>query len=280
MPGLVLEGGSLRAIFSAGVMDALLEANILFPYVIGVSAGISNGAAYLSGQKGRNLQILLTYPHDPRYVGRRNYIKYRSLFGIDFIFDEIPNRLIPYDWDSFRAYPGRAFAVATNADTGLPEYLDLADLDSESHILRATCALPLLFPAIEWQDKLYYDGGLTDSIPAQRALDDGNDKLLIVLTQPKGFRKEYPREYDLAIRFLGKRFPALPDVLRNRHLRYNAELDFCEKLEAEGKAVILRPEYPLDGMEKDLDRIRANYKHGFDLAVGQMDSIRSLFIKD
>jgi len=277
MPGLVLEGGTLRAIFSAGAMDALIDLGIEFPYCVGVSAGIANGVSYISKQKDRNLEILMRYRLDPRYIGRRNYLKYQSPFGIDFIFDEIPNRLVPFDWDAFSAYHGTVLAVATNADSGEAEYLDCKELDPKCTILRATCALPLVFPVIPWKGKRYYDGGLSDSIPIRKALEDGQEKNLIILTQPKGFRKEYAKQYDLAIRFLGRSYPKLVEVLRTRHIHYNECLDYCEALEAEGKAIILRPAYPLDNMEKDLDKIRGNYRHGYDTALAAAAEIRALF---
>lgn len=277
MPGLVLEGGSFRGIFSAGVMDALLDEDIMFPYCIGVSAGISNGISYLSRQQGRNLDVLLKYRNDGRYISKRNFLRYRSLFGLDFVFDEIPNHLVPFDWDTFHAYKGTAFAGVTNARTGKAEYINCQEMDSRCQILRATCALPLAFPPIEWNGEEYFDGGLTDSIPIRKSISDGNEVNLIVLTQPAGFRKEYTKEYDLAIRFLGKKYPKIVDVLRTRHIHYNEAEDYCDQLESQGKAVIIRPAYALDSMEKDLDRIRANYQHGFDLSKEKIREIRKLF---
>ncbi len=278
MPGLVLEGGSLRGIFSAGVMDALIEEDIYFNYCVGVSAGISNGISYISRQPGRNLEVLLKYRNDSRYISRRNFLRNRSLFGLDFVFDEIPNRLVPFDWDTFFAYEGTVYAVATNARTGEAEYLDCMKMDPKCRILRATCALPLLFPVIEWNGREYYDGGLADSIPIRKAVADGNERNLIVLTQPKGFRKEYQKDYDMVIRILGKKYPKLVNVLKTRHIRYNEAQDYCEALEAAGKAVIIRPHYALGSMEKDLGQIRLNYGHGFDLAKEKIGEIKSLFL--
>ena len=277
MPGLILEGGSLRGIFSAGVMDALLEEDIMFPYCIGVSAGISNGISYLSRQPGRNLEVMLKYRLDNRYLSRRNLLRCKSIFGLDFVFDEIPNHLVPFDWDTFHEYKGTAYAGVTNARTGEAEYMDCMKMDPACQILRATCALPLAFPSIIIDGEEYFDGGLSDSIPIRKAMADGNQKNLIVLTQPAGYRKEYAREYDIFIRFFGQKYPKLVDVLKGRHIRYNATEDYCEALEAEGKVIIIRPLYKLDSMEKDLDRIRANYQHGFDLAKDKIKEIRELF---
>ena len=130
---------------------------------------------------------------------------------------------------------------------------------------------------MNWKGKKYFDGGLADSIPVAKAIRDGSEKNLIILTQPAGFQKEYEKSYDLVIRFLGKQYPKLVDVLKSRHLRYNEELSLCEKLETEGKAVVIRPAYSMDNMEKDLDQIRANYQHGYDTTLEKIDMIRTLF---
>jgi len=150
MPSLILEGGTFRPIFSSGVMDALLDQDIMFPYCIGVSAGISNGISYISKQKGRNMQIMEQFRNDPRYMGYRNFLRHGSLFGLDFVFGEIPNRHIPMDMDSYRSYKGKVLVGVTNAHTGLPEYMDGMEADSGWTMLRATCALPMFFRRLLW----------------------------------------------------------------------------------------------------------------------------------
>lgn len=278
MAGIILEGGTFRPIFSAGIMDALLEEGIMFPYCIGVSAGISFGFSYLSKQKGRNLEVILKCRNDKRYIGTRNLIKCRSLFGLDFVYDEVPNRLYPFDWDTFFQYQGKALVGVTNARTGEAEYLDAMETDRKCTILQATCAMPLFFPAINWRDNLYYDGGLTDSIPVRKAIADGNEKNLIILTRPKGYERTLGRDSRLAMRVLRNKYPAMVEVIRNRPNRYNETVAFCEELEREGKAVILRPEFPVESMEKDLGALERNYQHGYDLAMKQMDGIRKLLV--
>ena len=173
MPGLILEGGTFRPIFSSGLMDALLDHDIMFDYVIGVSAGISDGVSYVSRQKGRNLDIMMQYRHDKRYLGAGNYLKCKSLFGLDFVYGEIPETLIPFDWETYRQYQGKVVIGVTNARTGEAEYLDGMQMDRKFTMLRATCALPLVFPAIPWNGQEYYDGGLRDPIPIRKALADG-----------------------------------------------------------------------------------------------------------
>ena len=173
MPGLVLEGGTFRPVFSCGVMDALLDHDIMFDYVVGVSAGITYAISYLSRQRGRNLEVLRRYRGDSRYFGVRNLPHDHSIFGTDFVFDTIPNQLIPFDWETYHRYKGRILVGVTNAETGRAEYLDGAKLDRTCTMLRATCAIPLYFPAVQLGGGTFYDGGVADPIPIVRSLHDG-----------------------------------------------------------------------------------------------------------
>lgn len=277
MPSLILEGGTLRPIFSAGVMDALLDNNITFPYCIGVSAGITNGISYISQQRGRNLEVVTKYRNDKRYLGYRNFFKCKSLFGLDFVFDEIPNKLIPFDMDTYKKYPGKVLVGVTNAKTGKTEYLDGKNLDDKATMLRATCALPIFFPVIKLNGNEYYDGGICDPIPIKKAIEDGNDKHLIILTQPKGYKKELSKKNVLVAKLLNNKYPNLKDALLNRHDSYNETVRFCEELEKQGKALILRPEFSLESFEKDVDKLKANYNHGYDLATKRINDIKKLF---
>lgn len=277
MPSLILEGGTLRPIFSAGVMDALLDNNITFPYCIGVSAGITNGVSYISKQKGRNLEVVTKYRNDNRYLSYRNFLRCKSIFGLDFVFDEIPNNLIPFDMDTYRKYPGKVLVGVTNAHTGKTEYLNGKDLDDKATMLRATCAIPLLFPVIKINGKEYYDGGLCDPIPIKKAIADGNTKHLIVLTQPKGYKKELSKKNILVAKLLNKKYPNLKTPLLNRHNNYNETVKFCEQLENEGKVLILRPEYNLDSFEKDINKLKSSYDHGYNLTINHLSEIKKLF---
>lgn len=277
MTSLILEGGTLRPIFSAGVMDALLDNNITFPYCIGVSAGITNGISYISQQRGRNLEVVTKYRNDKRYLGYRNFLKCKSLFGLDFVFDEIPNKLIPFDMDTYKKYPGKVLVGVTNAKTGKTEYLDGKNLDDKATMLRATCALPIFFPVIKLNGNEYYDGGICDPIPIKKAIEDGNDKHLIILTQPKGYKKELSKKNVLVAKLLNNKYPNLKDALLNRHDSYNETVRFCEELEKQGKALILRPEFSLESFEKDVDKLKANYNHGYDLATKRINDIKKLF---
>ncbi|MDO5780305.1 MAG: patatin family protein [Clostridium sp.] len=277
MPSLILEGGTFRPIFSAGVMDALLDNNIIFPYCIGVSAGITNGISYISKQKGRNLEVLTKYRNDKRYLGYGNFLKCKSLFGLDFVFDEIPNKLVPFDMDTYKKYTGKVLIGVTNAKTGKTEYLDGKDLDDKATFLRATCALPIFFPVIKINDNEYYDGGLCDPIPIKKAIVDGNEKHLIILTQPKGYTKDLSKKNIIVSKLLNHKYPNLKNAFLTRHKSYNEILKFCEELERQGKAIILRPEYKLESFEKDVNKLKSNYDHGYDLATKHLPQIKSLF---
>ncbi|GGH15462.1 patatin-like phospholipase family protein [Paenibacillus segetis] len=277
MPSLILEGGTLRPIFSSGVMDALLDQDLMFPYCIGVSAGISNGFSYISKQKRRNLEIMEKYRNDNRYIGYQNFLRCRSLFGLDFVFGEIPAKLIPFDVEAFQSYNGQLLVGVTNAKTGMPEYINGMDIDEQWTMLRATCALPVFFPAIEMNGSKYYDGGLCDPIPIRKAIADGNDKHLIILTQPKGYAKQFSKKNAVIGKLFKRKYPLLEEILLTRHERYNETVKFCEQLEQEGKAIIIRPEHALDSFEKDINKLRESCQHGYDLAMDNMNDIRKLF---
>lgn len=278
MGALILEGGTFRPIFSSGVMDALLDYDIHFPYVIGVSAGITDGFSYVSRQKKRNLDILMNHRHDKRYVGMRNYLSDRSLFGLKFVYETIPNEIYPFDWKTFLESPTTIKVGVTNVHTGKCEYLDGKQLDKQCTMLKATCAIPFAFPVITLDGKQYYDGGICDPIPVKKAMADGHEKLLIVLTRPQEYRKSLSRSNVIASRLLKKKYPALVKPLLTRHDYYNETVRYCEQLEKEGKAIILRPtsDIQIDSFEKDLNKIKRIYDYGYDETVKRIDEIREL----
>lgn len=275
MTGIVLEGGTFRPMFSAGVMDALLSENIMLPYCIGVSAGIANGVSYISKQPQRNLEIMQKYRNDKRYLSKSNMKTCKSVFGLDFVYDEIPNKLIPFDWETFRSYEGTCLVGVTNAKTGKAEYKNALEMDEKCNMLRATCALPMLFPSIDLDGTPYYDGGITAPIPVEKALADGCEKVLIILTQPRGFIKRHGKYDKLGASMLGRRFPNLKRAIMERPNRYNELVCYCEDLVKEGKAMILRPTHPLDSFEKDIRKIEMSYWHGYRMAKEKMKKIKA-----
>ena len=260
--------------FSCGVMDALLSEDIMMPYCIGVSAGISDGVSYISRQKGRNLEILQKYRNDKRYMGRSNYRKCRSLFGLDFVFGEIPDHLVPFDMDTFKKYEGTCLVGVTNAATGEAQYMDAMEMDEHYTMLRATCAMPLFFPAIEWKGEKYYDGGIADPIPVVKAFADGCDRLLVILTQPKGFVKRLGKYDKLGARVLARKYPSVREAILSRPERYNKIVRRCEQWEKEGKVMILRPNYLLNSFESNVQKLETAYWHGYRMTKEKMKKIR------
>lgn len=264
--GIVLEGGALRTIFSSGVCDAFLDADLMPDYVIGVSAGIAYGVSYVSRQKWRNLQIVCTYANDKRYMSMRNLLNpnNRSYFGLKFAYENIPNKLIPFDYDAFAQYPGEVEAVVTNLETGEADYLPVPRRDDHFVLLQATCAMPVLFPIFHIEGAPYLDGGCADPIPWRRALDCGCDRIVVVLTR----ERSYLRREERVQRLIDRRYRNYPNFLDTMHHRadnYNESRRQLFDLEREGRALILAPACT-DGFsrtEKDVNKIRALWQDGY-----------------
>ncbi len=275
--GLVLEGGAIRTIFSSGATDAMLDAGILFDYIVGVSAGIAYGVSYASRQVGRNLEILEKYVNDKRYMGVRHLInpKNRSYFNLEFIYSTIPNGLVPFDYDTFAAYPGDIDAVVTNLRTGRADYKPVPRRDDKFEILQATCAMPLLFQPFCLDGNLYLDGGIADPIPFRRAFSVGCDKVVVVLTRERSYRKNEGRVQALLKRRYRK-YPEFQAAIETRSARYNQTREELFALEAAGKVFLLNPEdtQHFSRTERDLQKIRALYKSGYDHASQRMAQLK------
>jgi Predicted esterase of the alpha-beta hydrolase superfamily len=275
MTGLVLEGGAFRGLFTAGVLDALLDIKAELKYVIGVSAGATNAYSYISKQKGRNLEIMERFMDNKRYISYGNLIKYKSLMDLDFVFDEIPNKLCAFDYKAFYEFDGRMLAGAFNVETGENVYFEKELLDKRSSILRASIAIPLMFPFEKINGEYYADGGLSEPIPISKSIEDGNDKNIIVLTRNEGYRKKKSKANELTYKIYKKKYPKLAKVLRDRHVKYNEQLDFCKKLEKSGNAMIIRPTISMDinRFERDKSKLRGIYQNGYDLIIKDKEKI-------
>ena len=279
--GLVLEGGALRTIFSSGVCDALLDKGLPLPdYTVGVSAGIAYGVSYLSRQSRRNLKLVTTYANDRRYMGWRNMAdrRNRSYFGLKFAYETIPNQLLPFDYETFAAYPGTVEAVVTNLNTGKAEYLPVPRRDARNLLLQATCAIPMMFPIIELDGQPYLDGGCADAIPWRRAFEAGCDRVVVILTQPR----DYCKEGDRTIRMIERHFRKYPDfveTMRTRSERYNASREELFDLEAQGKVLVIAPEDTLgcSRTEKDLEILRALWQSGYFAGTRRAEEIQSFW---
>ena len=278
--GIVFEGGAFRTVFSCGVMDSFLDENIMPDYIIGVSAGAAYGTSYAAKQRGRDLSIIMKYSHDKRYMGFRNLLnpKNRSYYGLDFAYNSVPNELVPFDYEEYSRFKGEFKVVVTNVLTGNPEYLPLDVNDNKFKLLQATCALPLLFPFIYINDIPYLDGGLSDSIPYEKAFEDGCDKVVVVLTRQPGYQKITSRSTK-RITYLYRKYPELVKDLLLRAKRYNASLDRLLELENEGKVIVIRPTIT-DGfgrLEKDFEKIQALYDDGIKKGIDISNEVKSFF---
>ena len=263
--GLVLEGGGLRGVFTAGVLDAFLDGNFHADYVIGVSAGAANGVSYVSGQRERGLRTNTDYLHDPRYMGLRSLLLHRSLFGMDFIFHEIPQHLDPFDYQAFQENPWEFWTGAIDIRTGETVYFGKEEIGDDLEALRATTSLPLLSQPVAYRGRLLLDGGTADPIPVRRALADGCDRVVVVLTRERGYRKP-AQSFRAVYRSAFRRYPAIIRALDTRHRIYNDTLDFLAGLECGGTAAVIAPATPpqVRRIERDRDKLLALYQEGLE----------------
>ena len=280
---LVLEGGALRTIYSSGVCDAFLDGGLPLPdYTLGVSAGIAYGVSYLSRQSRRNLQLICHYANDKRYMGWQNLAnpRNRSYFGLKFAYETIPNKLLPFDYDAFEAYPGRAEAVVTNLNTGEAEYRPVPRRDAPNLLLQATCAIPLMFPIIHIGGQPYLDGGCADAIPWRRAFHEGCDRVVVVLTRERDYYQK-PGRADQAIARAFKRYPNFQETMRTRSERYNACREALFDLERQGKALVIAPEDTLgcSRTEKDLETLRALWQEGYFDGRREIERVREFWAR-
>lgn len=265
--GLVLEGGGRRGIFTCGVLDYFLEKGIEFPYVIGVSAGACNGLSYLSKQKERAKKTNIDLYEQYRYMGWNYLLKKKNFFDFDFMFHDIPERILPYDYDTYFTSEQRFEMVTTNCLTGEAAYLE--DKDSPERVIaiaKASSSLPILSPITYVDNIPMLDGGIADSIPVERAQSQGYKKNVVVLTRNKGYRK---KSKDMKIpSFIYKKYPAIRQALEKRNELYNYQLNLVEQLEEEGQIFVIRPERPIEvgRLERNIQKLEALYHEGYSLA--------------
>ena len=236
--------------------------------------------SYVSRQKGRNLEILTKYANDRRYMGKRNLLKpaNRCYFGLKFTYDDIPPRLVPFDYETFAAYPGRVEAVVTNLETGGPAYLEVPRRDDQFLLLQATCAMPILFPIYRLDGMPCLDGGSSDGIPWRRAFEQGCDRVVVILTRERSYRRG-PESLQRAIDVRYRRYPKFCQSMRERAERYNACREELFALEREGKVLVIAPGSTegFSRVEKDVEKIRALWQDGYDRTQARLPEIRAFW---
>ncbi len=275
---LVLEGGAMRSLFTSGVLDVLMENEMEFAYVIGVSAGALTGVNYISRDIGRTARINIGFADDNRYVGVRNLLKKRSLFDFDFLFGRLTRDIIPMDFERFYHTTQRFVAVSTDCATGEPVYHELGKTEDMMAAVRASSSMPYLAPKVHIDGKDCLDGGVSDAIPLAHALAEGYEKAVLVLTRDETFRaSDTGALRGFAIEKTYRAYPAFAHKLRTMSARYNETLDAVAALEREGRVFVLRPSRPVTvgRAERDPEKLQALYNEGRRVACERLDALRA-----
>ncbi|MDV2581397.1 patatin-like phospholipase family protein [Alkalibacillus haloalkaliphilus] len=274
--GLVLEGGGSRGTYTAGVLRYMMEHDLYIPYTIGVSAGACNGSSYIARQMDRNRQVNIDFVDHPDYLSLRNYIKKRQLFGMDFLFDTLPNQLAPFDYGTFNTAEEDFVAGVTDCMTGEALYYNKSDYaDDMVTLLRASSSLPLVAPVVEYEGRPLMDGGIADPIPVRQSERDGNTKNVVVLTKARGYYKK-PQSFSWYIRRKYRNYPGLLKALDRRHEVYNDTLQYIFDEEKKGNILVISPseEVKVGRVERNKDKLTALYNLGYEDAKSVINPLK------
>lgn len=272
--GLVLEGGGMKGAYTAGVLDFFLDKGIDFAKCYGVSAGATTLCSYLSKQRGRGFATMADYVDDPAYAGVKSLLKTGDIFNVEMCYHRIPDELNPFDHDTFEKNPSQGYAVVTNIVTGAAEYVPLRNMRKDIEYVRASASLPLISRNVEIGGKVYLDGAMADSIPLLHSMVDGNKKNVVVLTKEVGFRRKPSSQLGL-IRMKYRKYPKVYELMKNRHIHYNQELDLIEQQVKNGNCFVIRPQHKsqVGRLEKDREKLQALYQVGYEEAEAQYGAL-------
>jgi len=280
--GLVIEGGGFRGLFAEGVTDWLIDNKIELPYVIGVSMGASTGISYITKQKSRNYDIAMTFLEDSRYISMKNLLTTGSLFGMDFIFDDIANKYKKFDFEAFEKSKQECVIGAMNCTNGQTTYLRKSQENNEAMMdaLKASVSLPFVAQVAQINNIPHLDGGLNDPIPVKQAFLDGCDKVIIILTRDKTYSKSPFKASPISKVFYSD-YPMVVDALRNRHQVYNQTQKIIASLVEDKKAIVIRPRtaLPIGRLEKNREKLKLVYQTGYQQAEFQKEELLN-FIQD
>lgn len=264
--GLVLEGGGMRGVYTSGVLEYFMEQELYFQYNIGVSAGACNAVSYLSRQKGRNRTVNIDFIKHPSYLSFRNYFKNRQLFGMDFIFDKIPNVIVPFDFDAFNKINETFVVGTTDCHTGRAVYYNNREHGRDLlKILRASSSLPFIAPMVSYDEKDLLDGGISEPIPIKKAEEEGFSRNVVILTQHQGYQKK-PTPNLWISRRAYKNYPNLLEKFSNRSSYYNETLEYIENQKKDGNVFVIQPSNPLKvgRIERNQKRLTDLYNEGYE----------------
>ena len=277
---LVLEGGGLRGIYSAGVLDFLLESNIKVDAIFGVSAGALYGINYASKQEGRVIRYNKKYIRDKRFMSFRNLIKTGNFFDTDFCYDKLVNELDVFDYETFKKSGIDFYAVVTNVETGKAEYKLIKDCKKEVDYLRASGSLPLLSQIVEIDGKKYLDGAISDSIPVKKAREMGYEKIIVIQTRIKSYRMKSRKEGAL-IKLVYNHYPKFGEAAKTRNIRYNEALDFIKEEVKNKRMFSIQPSkyVKIGRLEKNPEKLQEMYDLGWNDAQNIINDLKAYLAK-
>ncbi len=272
--GLVLEGGAMRGMFTAGVLDVFMDEGIKFDSITGVSAGAVFGVNFLSGQKGRALRYCKRFNNDKRYMSFKSLITTGNLVNKEFAYGVVPEKYDVFEDETFMKSGVPYYAVVTNMVTGKREEIRINSVYADMEILRASASMPFISRPVMLSETPYLDGGVSDSIPFKRFIDEGYDKMVIILTREKEYKKE--KMSALPIDLCYSKYPEFKKALKNRHNMYNESVEKIKELEKEGRAFVIRPREPLQikRMEKSPEGLQKVYDEGVNEALKEMNRLK------
>lgn len=277
--GLVLEGGAMRGMYTAGVLDTFLDNKIEVDGIIGVSAGVLFGVNYLSNQRGRVIRYNKRFIKDKRYMGFWSLLTTGNIINKQFSFYEVPQKLDVFDNDTFMKSKTDFWATITNMETGKPEYVKLKDLFAQMEVLRATSAMPYVSKIVELETGKYLDGGISDSIPVEKCKEFGYDKIIVVLTRPLDYRKKKPKEFMAKTYY--RKYPEFAKTLNNRYKMYNDTVEKIIDMENKKEIFVIRPSKLVNvkRIEKDPEKLQEMYDLGIEDCKSCLENLKE-YIKD
>ena len=272
--GLVLEGGAMRGIYTAGVLDVFLEYGIHFDGVIGVSAGALHGCSFVSEQKGRSLRYIKKYRNDKHFMSWWSFLHTGEVVGKQFCYHDIPERLDPFDYEAFVKSDTDFYATCTNVETGKAEYIKITDMMNQIDVMRASASMPYVSKTVEYNGMKLLDGGCADSVPVQKFRQMGYDRTVVVLTREDGYQKKPQNAAVAELRY--HKYPNFVNALKTRHEEYNRTLKEINKLEKAGEIFVIRPSVKLTigRMENDINEIQKVYDIGRKDAEKQVEKVK------
>lgn len=281
--GLVLEGGGMKGLYTAGVLDFFMEKGLLFSSVYGVSAGACYMCSYLSWQKGRGLDVAVDYLDDRFYCSFLSLLLTGDLFNVDIAYHLIPDFLNPFDHEAYAKYQGKAYSVVTNIVTGQPEYLRVKDLKKDIDMIRASASLPLVARNVEIGGRIYLDGGIADPVPIRKSILDGNRKNVVILTKEEGYvRKPTGKKELTLIKARYAKYPKIYELMAQRHTNYNETIDYLYRQQENGQAYVIRPSHASEvgRIEKNKEKLIELYHQGYREAAAHYDGLMAYLGKE